>query len=170
MKGYIWRYTTGILLAVWMVVVFCFSAQPAEESSEVSGSVAYRLVSLADRLWEGDFTEQQRLIYAAFIDYPVRKAAHMAEFAVLAVLACAFLSSFEKVGRWCYLSAAVFTALYAATDEIHQLFVPGRAGKITDVCIDTIGAVIGLFLLFLCRLVYRRWQLKTRLTNSRKKF
>lgn len=158
MKGYIWRYTTGILLVLWMAVIFCFSSQPAEESSEVSGSVAYRLVSLADRLWEGDFTEQQRLIYAEFIDYPVRKAAHMAEFAVLAVLACAFMSSLGRPGRWRYLWAAVFTALYAATDEVHQLFVPGRAGRVTDVCIDTLGAVIGLFFLFLCRLVYRRWK------------
>ena len=34
--------------------------------------------------------------------------------------------------------------LYAATDEFHQLFVPGRAGLPTDVLIDATGAALGL--------------------------
>lgn len=33
---------------------------------------------------------------------------------------------------------------YAAIDEIHQLFIDGRAGKITDVLIDTLGVAIGI--------------------------
>ena len=32
---------------------------------------------------------------------------------------------------------------YAVTDEVHQLFVPGRSGRITDVLIDGAGAVVG---------------------------
>ena len=50
-----------------------------------------------------------------------------------------------------------FCILYAASDEFHQLFVPGRAGLITDVCIDSAGALLGI-LLFLAalRLTSRR--------------
>lgn len=50
-----------------------------------------------------------------------------------------------------------FCILYAASDEFHQLFVPGRAGLITDVCIDSAGALLGI-LLFLgaLRLISRR--------------
>lgn len=44
-----------------------------------------------------------------------------------------------------------FCILYAASDELHQLFVPGRAGLITDVCIDSAGALLGI-LLFLAAL------------------
>lgn len=33
---------------------------------------------------------------------------------------------------------------YAILDEIHQLFIEGRAGKIEDVFIDTIGVSIGI--------------------------
>ena len=32
---------------------------------------------------------------------------------------------------------------YAATDEFHQLFVPGRSGQMTDVMIDSVGCLIG---------------------------
>ena len=35
-------------------------------------------------------------------------------------------------------------ALYAATDEIHQYFVPGWACMFTDVCIDSVGALLGV--------------------------
>ncbi|MFR1872919.1 MAG: VanZ family protein [Coprococcus sp.] len=37
-------------------------------------------------------------------------------------------------------------ALYAVTDEIHQLFVPGRSGQITDVILDSCGGLIGAVL------------------------
>jgi VanZ family protein len=42
--------------------------------------------------------------------------------------------------------------LYAATDEIHQTFVPGRSGRLTDVLIDAAGAAVGvLFMAWLRR-------------------
>ena len=37
---------------------------------------------------------------------------------------------------------------YAASDEFHQLFVPGRAGRVTDVLIDSGGVIFGLFVVF----------------------
>ncbi len=37
-----------------------------------------------------------------------------------------------------------FVILYAVSDEVHQLFVPGRGGQLTDVIIDTAGAGAGL--------------------------
>ncbi|MFC1638541.1 VanZ family protein, partial [Patescibacteria group bacterium] len=40
------------------------------------------------------------------------------------------------------LLALVFSFAYAVSDEIHQLFVPGRDGKLSDVGIDLIGIVL----------------------------
>ena len=34
--------------------------------------------------------------------------------------------------------------LYAASDEFHQLFVPGRAGRVSDVLIDSSGVLLGI--------------------------
>ena len=52
----------------------------------------------------------------------------------------------------------VITTAYAATDEMHQLFVPGRSGQVSDVLLDSAGAMAGLAVLGGIRfLVQRRW-------------
>lgn len=57
--------------------------------------------------------------------------------------------------RWKNGLTAICTAvIYAATDEIHQLFVSGRSGRITDVLIDGCGAVAGtLIILLISRII-----------------
>jgi VanZ family protein len=72
-------------------------------------------------------------------DYVLRKGAHMTEYAILAVLLVRATGSLA----W----AVAFTVLYAASDEVHQLFVRGRHGSPVDVAIDAVGALIGLTLL-----------------------
>ena len=69
-------------------------------------------------------------------DLVLRKAAHMTEYAILAVL----LRRATGSTAWAFGLAVA----YAATDELHQTFVPGRHGTPVDVGIDAIGALIGL--------------------------
>ena len=64
-------------------------------------------------------------------DYPLRKLAHMAEYAVLYLLARRAMGA---------RAALAFSILYAASDEWHQTFVPGRRGAASDVLIDALGA------------------------------
>ncbi|HJA34824.1 MAG TPA: VanZ family protein [Candidatus Mediterraneibacter merdigallinarum] len=49
-------------------------------------------------------------------------------------------------------------ALYAATDEVHQLFVPGRSGQISDVILDSAGALAGVLVLAAVRKLIKRKQ------------
>jgi len=42
--------------------------------------------------------------------------------------------------------SALFTYLYALSDELHQHFVPGREGKFVDTFIDLLGIAMGIFL------------------------
>ncbi len=69
-------------------------------------------------------------------DLVLRKLAHAAEFAVLAVLTYRATRSFP-------VSLALASA-YAATDEVHQIFVEGRVGSPADWAVDTAGAAVGL--------------------------
>lgn len=71
-------------------------------------------------------------------DLVLRKAAHIAEYAILGALLARALDR--------PLAAVAFAVAYAATDELHQHFVPGRAGTIVDVAVDTFGAVLGVLL------------------------
>ena len=47
-------------------------------------------------------------------------------------------------------------AAYAASDEFHQLFVEGRAGRVSDVLIDSAGALAGVGICTLCIWLHRR--------------
>jgi VanZ family protein len=69
-------------------------------------------------------------------DTILRKGAHTAEYAVLAVLLVRATGSYA----WAFALAVA----YAGTDEVHQLFVRGRHGSPVDVAIDAVGAAVGL--------------------------
>jgi VanZ family protein len=47
--------------------------------------------------------------------------------------------------------------LYAATDELHQVYVPGRTALVSDVIVDTSGGLIGLTLLWLAGKKFKQW-------------
>ncbi|MEQ8199438.1 MAG: VanZ family protein [Clostridiaceae bacterium] len=53
------------------------------------------------------------------------------------------------------LEAQKLCLFYAATDEFHQLFVPGRSAMFTDVVIDFSGAAMGTVLFYIG--YYRVW-------------
>lgn len=43
----------------------------------------------------------------------------------------------------------IFSFLYACTDELHQIFVPGRSAQFRDILIDTLGASFGATITYL---------------------
>ena len=53
----------------------------------------------------------------------------------------------------------LFSMLYACSDELHQLFVPGRFCAFKDVMIDSSGAFVGILLY---HLITSRWKRKPR--------
>ena len=69
-------------------------------------------------------------------DLVLRKLAHATEYAILGALLV------RALRRW--PAAFALGVLYAVTDELHQTFVPGRAGRPLDVLIDTVGLAIGI--------------------------
>lgn len=143
-----------LVLIFWMGVIFAFSAQPAEESGKISDGVCYKMVSGASHLLRLAWNEEQLETYAVWISFPVRKAAHMTEYAILAILAWWNQQAWRQVfNRHNYAHAFLFAVVYAMTDEFHQTFVRGRSGNLTDVCIDGMGACLGL----LCLAAVRRW-------------
>lgn len=66
-----------------------------------------------------------------------------------------------------YLTAAGLAILYACSDEFHQLFVEGRAGLVSDVIVDSVGAVLGLALFLLLRR-FILWRRRKRANRNRK--
>jgi VanZ family protein len=80
----------------------------------------------------------------------VRKTAHMTEYAILALLMWRALrkparADQGRAWRWNEMAMGFGLAvLFAVSDEIHQSFVPSREGRVLDVLIDAMGALLGL--------------------------
>lgn len=156
-----------ILLALtilWMAVIFSFSARPADESTQMSMSVGKWICQIFVPGYD-DWDEEKQESFAEKIDHPVRKCAHASEYAVLGIMLSSLALPFEETkegkGRrllpWKRIAAAVLTGiLYAASDEFHQRFVPGRSCQFTDVLIDSGGLFVGVVLVLAAAWYCRR--------------
>jgi VanZ family protein len=70
--------------------------------------------------------------------------AHVFEFAVLAALLHRALAAEPQRRQQAVAPAFVLTALYAASDEVHQLFVPERTASLAEYGLDLLGTLLGL--------------------------
>ena len=129
------------LCAGWMAFIFLMSAMPGDVSGAQSGTVVRILLALLDAL-PGRIELSAHAL--SLLELLVRKAAHMTEYAILALLACRALRL--SGARRPLLGALLLCAVYAATDEFHQSFVGGRGPSPVDVMIDTAGAALALLL------------------------
>jgi VanZ family protein len=137
---------------LWMVVIF--SASGDVDSTYHSSTLFEPLMR-----WLFPWMAQARIEDLHFL---FRKCAHLAEFGVLALLFWrAIRHSHGSEGcRWNWAQgggALAMVALYAASDEFHQTFVPGRTGQLSDVLVDTAGGAAGLGLLWLTGKVFKHW-------------
>lgn len=144
-----------------MVVIFMLSAQSSGESGSLSDAVARMLAEIFIGGFDQLSPADQASIIASWA-WPVRKTAHATEYACLAiswVMTCwqYMLWSRERSGAATpsralafrsTVTAFIIAVLYACTDELHQLFIDGRAGQITDVLVDSSGALVGCLLSF----------------------
>ena len=122
------------------IAIFYFSSQPAVQSTATSDGVTRLLLAIADRLHLLELQSVDVPAVCAFLSMPVRKCAHITEYTVLFLSLVFGLRTWGLHGKRLLNAALAVTFFYACTDEFHQLFVPGRAGRFSDVLIDNIGA------------------------------
>ncbi len=129
-----------ILSIFLMALIFFFSHQTADVSSNTSGRFAKVLADVLALVFSGELYE--KILWVA--QWIVRKSAHLLLFTLLGV---SVYNSFEipRKGKR-VLTSLIVCIFYAITDEFHQSFIPGRACRIGDVLIDSIGSMVGVFL------------------------
>lgn len=166
---YILRIILVIATIFWMTVIFGFSAADGEESRSTSDRITAIIIENFYEEYDNMTPESQERLWG-YISFIVRKTGHFGEYAILAVLVSLFLMTYEHVRshRGYLFMAVVFCAVYAATDEVHQGFVAGRSPKITDVCIDSAGALCGtVFVCILSDVAERLGKLGSRQQKAR---
>ena len=125
------------LVLVIIATIFAFSSQTGAQSDAVSKGLVVGII----RLLRGNASAATVLRYNGII----RKVAHFGMFALLGI---ALAGAFRHQNRLPKLLTAIVVAIvFAALDEIHQVFVDGRGAELRDVLIDSAGAVAGALLL-----------------------
>ncbi len=123
---------SAILVLTVLVTIFYLSAQNGTESSETSGFFT-KLIEI--------------IIGKSANEAIIRMLAHFCEFAGLGFLVHNLLFSVKNKMR--PLLSVILSFGYAFTDEIHQIFVPGRAFQLIDLIVDFGGIVLGVLLFFI---------------------
>jgi len=122
----------GVLIAVWICLIWGHSMQTATVSESESGKFLEILGKVFPFLLSSD--------WGMFI---VRKSAHFMEYFILGILLCMEFSTY-LYGFLNRISIPVLTGLFIAfVDETIQLFVPGRSGEVRDMWIDFAGVALG---------------------------
>lgn len=129
-------------MLAWMGVIFYLSHQPVDESNKLSQSIADATVQLVEEVSPATAIQLDRNLLNHF----ARKGAHVLAYLVLGFLVLNALICTETQGKKAIGVALLICVLYAITDEIHQTFVPGRGGEVSDVLLDALGAAVGVTL------------------------
>lgn len=78
------------------------------------------------------------------LSFIIRKLAHFTEYLILGFLTINMLDKNDISKK--HLISILICIIYATSDEIHQIFVPGRTCQIKDILIDSIGSITGIYL------------------------
>ena len=147
MKKFLKRHAKlliSLLLIFQMLFIFTMSSFGSDSSNAQSGQIIQVLRQVFPNL-----SSRASDLDASTLTFIVRKTAHFTEYAILGILFYLLYRQIlpQKNGLRLFILAILSSFLYACTDEIHQLFVPGRSGQFTDVLVDTLGASFGCLIL-----------------------
>lgn len=135
-----------ILVLLWMMMIFLLSNEEAVQSSKKSDGLIIRSVEL---FTGKSLSVRQKEKVLKYLVFPVRKCAHLSLYLVLGILVISLLREYMAINTKLVLLSLLICFLYACSDEIHQLFVPGRSGEVRDVLIDTLGSILGVSFYYL---------------------
>lgn len=136
-----------VILVVCLIVVYCmifgFSSDNGQESSELSRKVMDFLISVYYKLVGGSGEPVVIDPNAVPLEEIIRKMAHFAEYMAVGFLSFGIMVLWIE-SLWKGIGMVILQLMVSgALDEFHQYFVPGRYASLKDVMIDTAGGMTG---------------------------
>ena len=157
---YVMLVLLGVLILANMSMITSFSLDSKEASGELSHGVTEQVIMMF-RPDFADMTPEEQNAMVEKIHLPIRKLAHFSEFCLLGMLCAGLMQILRKFQYWVWwVLPATLCLLYAASDEILQIFVK-RGSSVKDVIIDFLGSLVGIALVHgVCAWVSKRRQKK----------
>lgn len=132
------KIISWIAVLIWMAFIFYLSHQPAKVSSELSSGVVQLVSGMLTALFPFmEFDIDQ-------LHFFIRKGAHFFAYFTLGLLVLRAILIGRNIKVYLIGYAFIICVVYAISDEVHQLFIPGRSGELRDVLIDSVGSVTGI--------------------------
>lgn len=141
-----------IFIVLWMIIIFWLSSMDSGESNDKSMYAIDILINETLKITNKTGitnkhpSEENKKLFIAKINRPMRKLAHASVFFVLAILIMIFLHHYRIKISSSIVITLLISFMYALFDEYHQTFVIGRTGQFTDALIDSLGAILGIIL------------------------
>jgi VanZ family protein len=132
------KIASYIAVILWMAIIFKLSSQPAVQSGKLSTGIAKINIKVIEKI------KPNAKFDIVKFDHIIRKNAHFFVYLVLGVFVISALRTSGVRGYKGIVFALLICILYAISDEMHQMFVPGRGAQVKDVIIDSAGACVGI--------------------------
>ncbi len=146
-----WIATFGIML-----IIFLNSAKNATQSSEISTAFTEKLFSAFVPDYDS-LDENEKVSLVAGAQFLIRKSAHFLSYFSMGFFCLLAMNTYALKLQNKFLYSTAICVIFSITDEIHQLFVPGRSGEVRDVLIDSSGILLAtLSLTFILYKVKKR--------------
>ncbi len=137
-----------ILFLLIFLALFYSSAQTYEEQSLIPDLMRWlpnepfkEVLSLFQIPYWGNTISVEERGYHAFIEFLIRKGAHIGTFGALALAAYIMVRQIKL--------AFIITVMVAIADEYHQSLTGGRTPTIQDVFLDSFGAALVLVVILI---------------------
>jgi VanZ family protein len=123
MKKEVFWWILAILICF---IIFNFTASSSSTGSNTQHIIG-KITGLDDK-------------HAATLNFVIRKTTHLTIFGLLGI--CFYMALRKRK----FLIAWGLTTLYAASDEYHQSFMPGRTAAVKDVILDSCGSIVAILI------------------------
>lgn len=120
-----------LLVIIWMLLIFIMSSFNSAESSNQSNFIVNIIVNILN------------INNIDTLNLIIRKLAHFTEYFILGLLVYNMIYNYNKKT----FIAIIICILYAISDELHQMLVPGRSYQLLDITIDSLGSISAIYIL-----------------------
>ena len=138
------KIITFILIIAWIILVFYFSNQNREKSSEVSGKVT----EITAKTLNIQIEKQEQ---KSKLENKIRKLTHYGLYTIGGILILTHINLYNISLKKKILLTQIIGIVYALIDEFHQTLVEGRSAEFRDVLIDYSGILTGIIIVILIK-------------------
>ena len=154
MKINIIRVILIIALIGTFSIIFGFSNQDSKTSGGISQKVTEFIIKFIPSIQQTEENQREEIIDR--IESVIRKIAHFSIYTLVGFLLMSLMGTYKMKEIDQIGTSLIIGVIYASTDEIHQAFIPGRGPQITDVMLDSLGVLTGIFIAILLLEIFRK--------------